>query len=134
MLRKEVSGTWVKRARHEITRKEVKDWPHAKVVNHRCIKRENNGPVQRVPFGKLLLLDHHGANSIEDDLADCEENFAQHVGQEDTFKFGGEIGVDALQTLVLVVLQVIALECGGVRNCDRKVGEKKPGTCYDRSF
>lgn len=54
-------------------------------------------------LGERNLVDHHGPESVEEDLEGAEEGFAEDGVEEEGFKGGGEIGVEAVNAEGFVV-------------------------------
>jgi len=77
-----------------------------------------------MPFSESLLLHHHWADSVEQNLANRKENLAKYVRKENPFDFSGQICVNTHFALELVMLNVITFESSCVGQRNRQVGQK----------
>lgn len=65
--------------------------------------------------------DCHGPEGVEENLAGAEEGLAQDAVQKDSFKTGGQIGIQPLDTERLVVNKMIRPKARTVRDSNRQV-------------
>lgn len=78
--------------------------------------------VVKVPSGKGLGTDKTGTDSVEQELESGEKGFASDIVEHQSFKSAWKIGINTVFAQKLVMLDVVALECHGVRDTDRDVG------------
>ena len=60
-------------------------------------------------MGQWELIDHHGADCVEEDLESAEEGLAKDRVEEKCFERGGKIGVQSIDAQGFVVSQVVWL-------------------------
>lgn len=52
--------------------------------------------VEEMDLSQGKLVDHHGAEGVEEDLEGAEEGFTQDGVEEEGFEGGGEVSVEAI--------------------------------------
>jgi hypothetical protein len=52
--------------------------------------------IEEVDVSERKLVDHHGAEGVEEDLECAEEGFPENGVEEESFEGGGEVGVEAV--------------------------------------
>lgn len=65
--------------------------------------------------GEGDAVDGHGAQGVEEDLERAEEGFSEDGVEEEGFKCGGEIGVEAVYAERLVVSEMVGLSMVSLR-------------------
>mmetsp|Transcript_20419 Transcript_20419/g.63473 ORF Transcript_20419/g.63473 Transcript_20419/m.63473 type:complete len:259 (+) Transcript_20419:691-1467(+) len=125
MLRDEVPGDGVPRAREERRGDEERDRLPAPQREPNVVEREHEGPVERVLPRQLLRAHEARAEGVEGDLARGEEELAREGLQQAQLEVARDVGVDAVPPLVLVVLAMVQLEHHRVRHADAAVDEHR---------
>ena len=103
MLRDEVPRTRVQGSRKKGARDEVYQRVYACVFHEEVVEEDLGEDVEEVELGKRDLVDHHGTESVEEDLEGAEEGLAEDGVEEEGFDGGGEVGVEAVDAEGFVV-------------------------------
>lgn len=107
VLRNEMPGRRVQRAGEEGRQEEVQQRAESKVARQQgdkgVVEGQLDDDVEGVDPGQGDLVDHHGAEGVEEDLEGAEEGLAEDGVEEDGFEGGGEVCVEAVDTEGLVV-------------------------------
>jgi len=72
----------------------------------------------------LLLLDEHRAQRVGEDLAACPHDLGHWAAHDLALEERRDVSVDAVDSLELVVLEVVAAEGNRVGDPDREVGDE----------
>ena len=86
----EMRGTWMqtpcqKRAQNQIPKRVVTP----RQLYERVIEDQLDSDIEGVDFGERDLVDHHGAEGVEEDLEGAEEGFACDGIEEEGFEASG---------------------------------------------
>ncbi|KFY22713.1 hypothetical protein V493_06375 [Pseudogymnoascus sp. VKM F-4281 (FW-2241)] len=123
VLGDEVAGEGVQATRQEAREDEVKEGVDASVLDEADVKGDLHSDVEEVDARQRDLVDHHWAQSVEEDLEGAEEALPEDGVEEDGLEGGGHVGVEAVDAEGLVVREVVGAEGGRVRDPDGDVGE-----------
>jgi hypothetical protein len=118
VLGDEVACDGVQGAGEEGAQDEVAESFAADVLHEEVVDGELHEDVESVDARQGQVVDHHGAQGVEEDLEGCEEGFAGDGVEEPGFEGGGEVGVQAVYAERLVVCEMVGLDLD-VRPCVR---------------
>lgn len=110
VLGNKVTGHRVQGSGQEAAQDEVSDSLAAPRLNQDVIEQQLNNDVECVNLGQRNLIDHHGSQSVEQDLECTEEGFAGNGVEEKSLKSGRQVGIEAIDTERFVVGQVVRLK------------------------
>mmetsp|Transcript_17133 Transcript_17133/g.46394 ORF Transcript_17133/g.46394 Transcript_17133/m.46394 type:complete len:235 (+) Transcript_17133:652-1356(+) len=122
VLRDEVPSSGMDAPGNEEARNHVADGAPAEIVYDGSVKEALDSKVERMHGRGLLRLDHHGAQSVEENLADAPHGLAHRPAEEPALELGGDVRVHAVHALLLVMLNVVLLEGDAVREHNGQVG------------
>ena len=74
-------------------------------------------------LGERQVVDEHGSQSIEQNLAGAEEGLAGDRVKEPCLEGGRQIGIEAIHTERLVVGEMVRAKRGAVGDANGQVGE-----------
>ena len=120
-----MAGAWMEAAGEEDAEDEVEErflLPQRVNVHVKCDLRR---PVHQVRARDVLRLDEHGPQRVGQDLAAAPDGFGERATDELALEPRRDVRVDAVDALVLVVLEVVAPEGHAVGDADRKVGDHR---------
>lgn len=109
MLCDEVPGARMQGSSKEGACDEVYQRVYARVFHEEVVEEDLGEDVEEVELGERDLVDHHGPQSVEEDLEGTEEGFAEDGIKEEGFEGGWEVGIEAIDAKGFVVGQVIGL-------------------------
>lgn len=78
-------------------------------MDKRVIEDQLRDDVEGVYFCDGKLVDHHGSESVKEDLEGAEERFSEDGVKEYGFEGGGEVDIDAIDAKGFVVGEVVRL-------------------------
>ncbi len=67
------------------------------------VEKDLSYNVEEVDVGQWELVDHHGAEGVEEDLEGAEEGLAEDGVEEEGFEGGGEVSVEPVDAKGFVV-------------------------------
>lgn len=109
MLGNEVACDRVQGAGEERAQDEVAERLSADVLHEKVVDCELHKDVESVDACERQVVDHHGAESVEEDLEGCEEGFAGDGVEEPGLKGRRKIGIESVDAEGLVVGQMVRL-------------------------
>lgn len=83
MLCNKVTGTWVQRAGKEAAQDQVGQGVCAGQLDEGIVKEQLDDNVEEVDLGEGQVVDEHGPEGVEEDLAGAEEGLAGDGVEED---------------------------------------------------
>lgn len=123
VLGDEVAGAGVQRAGEEGAQDEVGKCAAAGKMNQDIVEGELDDNVEEVDLGEGQVVDEHGPQGVEEDLAGAEEGLAGDGVEEDGLEGRGQVSVKAIDAERLVVGEVVGAERGAVGDADGQVGD-----------
>lgn len=123
VLGDEVAGAGVQRAGKEAAENQVGQCLAACEVHEGVVEGQLDNDVEQVDLGERQVVDEHGAQGVEQDLAGAEEGLAGDRVKEPGFEGSGQVCVQAVDAERLVVGEMVRAERGAVRYPNGQVGE-----------
>ena len=109
MFGNEMSGARVETSGQEGAHEEVHECVSSHGLVDDDVECDLHNNVEEMEFRHWDLEDHHGTESVEEDLESCEECLSENRIQEDGFKTSWKIGVESLNSESLVVNEMVRL-------------------------
>lgn len=123
VLGDEVAGAGVQRAGQKAAQDQICQRFSSCKLDEGVVKGELDDNVEQVNLGERQVVDEHGPQGIEQDLACAEEGLAGDRVEEPCLEIGGQVGVEAIHAERLVVGQVVGAEGGAVGDANGQVRE-----------
>lgn len=123
VLGDEVACAGVQRASEEAAHDQVAQRPSSCAVHERIVEGELHDDVEEVNLGEGKIVDEHGAQGVEEDLEGGEKGLAGDRVEEDGFKGGGQVRIQAVDAEGLVVCEVVGPERGAVGDANGQIGK-----------
>ena len=132
VLGDEVAGARVQRSGEEAAHNQVRQRLSSCKLYEGVVKGKLDDDVEEMDLGQRQVVDEHGSQGIEEDLACAEEGLAGDRVEEPCLEGGGQIGVEAVHAERLVVGQVVWAERGAVGDANGQVGKNSDDTVGQR--
>ena len=127
MLGNKVSSERVVAAAEPEAAKEVKDGAPAPKVPYQNVNCQDEGLVDVFSENWRTGLDKHGTDGVEERHEQEPEGLEEGAADVLALNVGGEIDVNAIDTLRGVMIEVVAAEGNGRRHACRDVGNHAEG-------
>lgn len=102
---------------------QVNDGLQAPQVVDYEVHHKLNDCVQHLQSSDWLGVDHQGPKCVEEGLEEEPDHFPQGCGEEPALPICGDVHIQAVAAQVAVMIDVVLLEGGRVRQADREVGK-----------
>lgn len=109
VLGDKMACTGVQRASEKRAREKVCKGTCTNASDQKQIKEDLHSQIEDMQVGQGYPIDHHGANSIEQDLESAKERLPQHRVQENCLERGRKVGINAIYTEGFMMGEVIWL-------------------------
>lgn len=87
-------------------------------VNHGSVKRQLDREVQELPQPRRLWIEKERSKGVEEELENDPDGFCDYIGHCMGFSVARDVHVDAINSLVAMVLEMVLLEGDRHRNTD----------------
>lgn len=132
MLRDEVASARVEPARQEDAEHHVSQRPPPEELQDDQIEPDLRDPVVDVHARELLWLDEDGSERVCQNLAAGPDGLGERPADDLALQPRRDVGVDAVDALELMVVQVVPAKRDGIRNANGPVGHKREETVVQR--
>lgn len=123
VLSDKVASQGVKATSKEGRQEEVEVSVEGGEVDEGGVEGELDSNVQEVDLGQGNAVHGHGAEGVEEDLEGAEEGLSKNGVEEEGFKGGRKISIEAIDAEGLVVGKMVGSEGSAIGDANGKIGE-----------
>jgi len=124
VLGEEMSGAGVESHSNERAADEVEEGPARPVHENKNIESDDHGRIGQSPFGDRLRFGEYGTEAILQGLAQDKQHLPPStVVDQKRLEQRRNIGIDTIDTLLLMVVVVVGFECNCAGHPGRHVAE-----------